>query len=165
MRAALDRAGVALRTGSAAGVETTDGRARTVTLEDGESIEADALVLAAGRFVGGGLAEREGVLREPLLDLPLFDLAGRRVDGLPPRQILRRDYEGEQPLFATGVRVDDQLRPLGADGAPRLSNLFAAGELLGGFDPARDRTGAGVALVSGRRAGIAAAAAAGADRC
>jgi glycerol-3-phosphate dehydrogenase subunit B len=113
-----------------------------------------ALVLATGRFVGGGIVERGGQLVEPLLGLPLHDLAGRRVDGLAARQLVRRDYEGEQPLFGTGVRTDMRLRPLGAEGLPRFANCFAAGDLLGSFDPARDRTGLGVALLSGRRAGI-----------
>jgi glycerol-3-phosphate dehydrogenase subunit B len=71
---------------------------------------------------------------------------------------VRRDYEGEQPLFAAGVRIDTRLRPLDGSDAPRFANLFAAGDLLGSFDPARDRTGLGVALISGRRAGEEAAA-------
>jgi glycerol-3-phosphate dehydrogenase subunit B len=120
-------------------------------------LACDALVLATGRFVGGGIVECGGQLVEPLLGLPLHDLAGRRVDGLAARQLVRRDYEGEQPLFGTGVRTDMRLRPLGPDGLPRLENCFAAGDLLGSFDPARDRTGLGVALLSGRRAGIEAA--------
>ena len=121
------------------------------------TLACDALVLATGRFVGGGIVERGGQLVEPLLGLPLHDLSGRRVDGLAARQLVRRDYEGEQPLFGTGVRTDMRLRPLGPDGLPRLANCFAAGDLLGCFDPARDRTGLGVALLSGRRAGIEAA--------
>ena len=121
------------------------------------TLSCDALVLATGRFVGGGIVERGGQLVEPLLGLPLHDLSGRRVDGLAARQLVRRDYEGEQPLFGTGVRTDMRLRPLGPDGLPRLANCFAAGDLLGCFDPARDRTGLGVALLSGRRAGIEAA--------
>lgn len=125
-----------------------DGQAAIVTLP------CDALVLATGRFVGGGIVERNGQLAEPLLGLPLQDLAGRRVDGMAARQLVRRDYEGEQPLFGAGVRTDARLRPLGPDGSPRLANCFAAGDLLGSFDPARDRTGLGVALLSGRRAGV-----------
>ena len=121
---------------------------------DAATLACDALVLATGRFIGGGIVEREGRLAEPLLGLPLHDLGGRRVDGFAARQLVRRDYEGEQPLFGTGVRTDMRLRPLGPDGLPRFANCFAAGDLLGSFDPARDRTGLGVALLSGRRAGI-----------
>ena len=157
---ALVRGGVVLRTGTARSVEHADGRARSVRVEtNGEDrvLALDALVVATGRYVGGGIGERDGALREALLGLPLFDLGGRRIDGVPPRRWIRRDYEGEQPLFAAGVRCDARLRPTGADGTPRLENLFAAGELLGGFDPARERTGLGVALLTGRRAGAEAA--------
>jgi glycerol-3-phosphate dehydrogenase subunit B len=151
------RAGVEEFAGRVASIEEEAGRAVAVRVAGGERLALDALVLATGRFVGGGLLERDGRLAEALLELPLYDLAGRRVDGVRPRRLVRRDYEAEQPLFAAGVRTDAQLRPLAASGVPRLANAFAAGDLLGGFDPARDRTGLGVALLSGRRAGIEAA--------
>ncbi len=176
--AALSRAGVERIAGRVERVEIAGVRVRGVQLaapgppshhagraapgppsrqDDTAMLPCDALVLATGRFVGGGIALRGGQLVEPLLGLPLHDLAGRRVDGLAASQLVRRDYEGEQPLFGTGVRTDMRLRPLGPDGLPRFANCFAAGDLLGSFDPARDRTGLGVALLSGRRAGIEAA--------
>jgi glycerol-3-phosphate dehydrogenase subunit B len=155
--AALARAGVERIAGRVQRVEVEGARARGLGMESGATLPCDALVLATGRFVGGGIVERGGQLVEPLLGLPLHDLAGRRVDGLAASQLVRRDYEGEQPLFGTGVRTDMRLRPLGPDGLPRFANCFAAGDLLGSFDPARDRTGLGVALLSGRRAGIEAA--------
>lgn len=152
LAAALARAGVALVAGRVTRIEGDGARVRRVGCDGGETLACDALVLATGRFVGGGIVDRRGELVEPLLGLPLYDVAGRRVDGLAPHRLVRRDYEGEQPLFATGVRADTRLRPLGEDGLPRFANLFAAGDLLGAFDPARDRTGLGVALLSGRRA-------------
>lgn len=159
LQRALAQAGVGVRAARAVGVEWQGPRAGALRVAAGEGeerIALDRLVLAAGRFVGGGIAERDGALCEPLLGLPLFDLGGRRVDGVSPRRLVGRDYEGEQPLFAAGVRTDERLRPLSAEGAP-LANVFAAGDLLGGFDPARERTGLGVALLSGRRAGREAA--------
>jgi glycerol-3-phosphate dehydrogenase subunit B len=155
--AALARAGVERIAERAQRVEVEGVRVRGVQMQGTATLPCDALVLATGRFVGGGIVERGGQLVEPLLRLPLHDLAGRRVDGLAANQLVRRDYEGEQPLFGTGVRTDMRLRPLGPDGLPRFANCFAAGDLLGCFDPARDRTGLGVALLSGRRAGIEAA--------
>jgi len=156
LRAALLRGGVECIAARVEGVEADGARVHGVALA-GATLGCDALVLATGRFVGGGIAERGGQLVEPLLGLPLYDLGGRRVDGLAALQLVRRDYEGEQPLFGTGVRTDTRLRPLGADGLPRFANCFAAGDLLGSFDPARDRSGLGVALLSGRRAGSEAA--------
>lgn len=158
LQAALTRAGAELRSGTADRVAIEGVRARRVGLEGvAETLACDALVLASGRFVGGGIVDRGGVLVEPLFGLPLYDLAGRRVDGLAPHRLVRRDYEGEQPLYASGIRYDARLRPLDASGSARCANLFAAGDLLGAFDPARDRTGLGVALLSGRRAGEEAA--------
>jgi len=152
--AAQRRGRVARIAGRVQRIEIEAARVRAVEMDGAVTLACDALVLATGRFVGGGIVERGGQLVEPLLGLPLHDLAGRRVDGLSARQLVRDDYEGEQPLFGSGVRTDMRLRPLGSDGLPRFTNCFAAGDLLGSFDPARDRTGLGVALLSGRRAGI-----------
>ncbi len=155
--AALARAGVERIAERVQRVEVEGVRVCAVQMQGAATLPCDALVLATGRFVGGGIAERGGQLVEPLLGLPLHDLAGRRIDGLAASQLVRPDYDGEQPLFGAGVRTDMRLRPLGANGLPRFANCFAAGDLLGSFDPARDRTGLGVALLSGRRAGIEAA--------
>jgi glycerol-3-phosphate dehydrogenase subunit B len=114
-------------------------------------------VLATGRFVGGGLEAGPEAVREALLGLPLYDGDGRRVDGVPAWRSARKGYGNEQPLYAAGVRTDRRLRPLGSHGRPQHARLFAAGDLLGGFDPSRERTGLGVALLSGIQAGRAAA--------
>lgn len=133
------------------------GDALELTLaEAGERLVADAVVLATGRFVGGGLVAGSETVSETLLGLPLYDADGRRIDGIPARRSARKGYGNEQPLFSAGVRTDRRLRPLAASGRPRHARLFAAGDLLGGFDPARERTGLGVAFVSGLRAARAA---------
>ncbi|HEU4429402.1 MAG TPA: hypothetical protein VFT98_11655, partial [Myxococcota bacterium] len=62
---------------------------------------------------------------------------------------VRKGYATWQPLYTAGVRVDDQLRPLTPRGEPAAARVFCAGELIGGFDPARERTGMGVALLTG----------------
>ena len=116
-------------------------------------IEAEGVVLATGRFTGGGIVEREGVVREALLGLPLFDDGGRRIDGDAARRHVRPGYDTAQPLFTAGLRSDEHLRPLDPRGRPALLNLVAAGEILGGFEPALIRTGLGLALLSGIRAG------------
>jgi glycerol-3-phosphate dehydrogenase subunit B len=155
--AALGRAGVSLVEGHALGLDLEAERAAAVEVEraDGgrERLVARAVVLATGRFCGGGLVESGDRVRESLLDLPVYDDRGRRLDGEPARRSLRRRYADPQPLFSGGIRVDGRLRPVGADGRPARANVLAAGELVGGFDPAICRTGLGFALLSGRRAG------------
>jgi glycerol-3-phosphate dehydrogenase subunit B len=54
------------------------------------------------------------------------------------------------------VRVDRQLRPLSASGAPLHPRLFAAGAVVGGHEPAADGTRLGVAILTGYLAGAAA---------
>ncbi len=158
--AALRAAGVRLVTGEARGVVGEGSRISGVDVRAAEGdaspelsrLPADAVVLATGRFSGGGLAERGDRLVEPLVDLPLYDDRGRRVDGVPARRHLRRRYSDPQPLFSAGIRTDGRLRPLDAGGRAARANLVAAGEVIGGFDPALQRTGLGFALLSGLRA-------------
>jgi glycerol-3-phosphate dehydrogenase subunit B len=152
-----------------AGAERVDGRVHSVVAVERDRLElqrvdgkplrlaVDAVVLATGRFVGGGLEAGPDAVREPLVSLPLYDGDGRRIDGIPAHRSARKGYGNEQPLFSAGVRTDRRLRPLGGQGHPHHPRLFAAGDLLGGFDPGRERTGLGVALLSGIHAGRAAA--------
>jgi len=156
--AAVLRNGIERVTGRVHGVAATDRERLSLALDGaGGPVVADAVVLATGRFVGGGLEAGPDAVREPLLGLPLYDGDGRRIDGIPAYRSARKGYGNEQPLFSAGVRTDRRLRPLGAQGRPQHPRLFVAGDLLGGFDPARERTGLGVALLSGLHAGRAAA--------
>lgn len=160
LSAALLREGVVVRRARVRTLERTGRRVNALRLEPGEGssdtqerVEAEVVLLASGRFLGGGLAEREGSgVHETLLDLPLYDEAGVRVDGSAASRLVRASPELPQRLFSTGVRTDARLRPLGVDGEPLFENLFAAGDLIGGFDPSTQRTGLGVALLTGLRA-------------
>jgi len=113
-----------------------------------EQLPVRVAVLATGRFTGGGITASGGDVREPLLGLPLHDADGRRIDGIPPHRSVRKGYASWQPLYSAGVRVDAQLRPLEPGGEPAAERVFCAGELIGGFDPARERSGLGVALLT-----------------
>ena len=121
-----------------------DGVTLTVRgpMEDLE-VHADAVVLATGRFLSGGLgSDRNGVF-EQLIGLPLKQPETRkdwfRTDYLDP--------EGHA-LNRAGVPVDATFRPVGADGSPVDPRLFAAGSILAGQDWVRSRSGAGLAIAS-----------------
>ena len=154
LAAALDAAGVRRYAGRATNLAVREGRigALGYTNEQGDAVEidADAVVLATGRFLAGGLREEGGVVAESILGLPLYDGKGARVDGRPAQASVRRRYLDAHPLFGAGVATDARLRPVNAPGGPPVApNVFAAGDLLTGFDAARDRTGLGVALMTG----------------
>lgn len=135
---------------------TLDASGATLHLHgpmDDLEVHAEAVVLATGRFLSGGLtAERTG-LRESLLGLPIAQPETRegwfRPDYLDPRG---------HPLNQLGVSVDNNWHPTDAAGAPVNARLFAAGSILAGQDWARSRSGAGLAIATAHAAVASAAA-------
>jgi len=121
-------------------------------------VQTRAVVLASGRFLSGGFTD-EGHARDTVFGLPVC------TDGVPLDDRFVGDLLGarptaEHPLLRAGLVVDALLRPQTRDGAIAASNLFAAGSVLEGYDPARDGSGLGVALLTGLLAGEHAARAA-----
>jgi len=97
----------------------------------------------------GVRSERERVF-EPIFDCHVPHAADRYdwfVD----------DVFGDQPYARFGLPVDRDLRPLDASDEPEFSNLRAAGAVLGGYDFAAEKSGAGVSLATGYVAGRRAA--------
>jgi len=117
---------------------------------DGEAegqgpVRARALILATGRFMGGGLVAERGRIREPLLGLPV----------LQPES--RNEWHSEDffdpsghPIERAGVQVDASFRPCDHLARPLHPRLFAIGTILAGNDWARMKCGASVALGSAR---------------
>ncbi|ELY40029.1 glycerol-3-phosphate dehydrogenase subunit GlpB [Natronorubrum tibetense] len=107
---------------------------------------ADQYVLATGGLVGKGVrSERERVF-EPLFDCHVPH-AEDRYDWFVD------DVFGEQPYARFGLPADRELRPLDGNEDPEFSNLRAAGAVLGGYDFAAEKSGAGVSLATGYVAG------------
>lgn len=107
------------------------------------SYPARAVVFAPGGFESGAVAiDSHGAVRERALDLPPV--------GVPPDGVPQFDpnYWADHPVMRAGVAVDAQMRPLGRDGTPVARNLFAAGGILAGATPWREKSGEGIALAS-----------------
>jgi glycerol-3-phosphate dehydrogenase subunit B len=149
------RAGVEIVTGTVARVRCGERRVSAVESADGDTLSCEVLVLATGKFLGGGLTgERRP--REPLLGLPLF-AGGRAVEAQSPRDLVERTRFVAQPFLAAGVRTDAEGRPVDGFGAPVLDNLLACGALLAGLDTTLRGGGLGVAVWTAARAGRTAA--------
>ena len=116
-----------------------EGAAREIT------VECEDLVLATGGVAGHGIeARRDGSMVEVVAGLP--------VAGFPDRSgFVAERFLGEHPVAAAGVRVDDQLRPVNASGAPIYTNLRCVGGLLSDHDPTSEGSREGVALASASR--------------
>jgi glycerol-3-phosphate dehydrogenase subunit B len=105
------------------------------------------LVLATGGIAGGGLlGKADGTLVEPLLGLP--------VEAPAIGEWLAQDpFEpAGHPLEAAGIRTDEGLHPVDADGRVVFDNVAVVGSMLAGQRYLVERCGDGVAVASGRRA-------------
>lgn len=145
-RARLDALGVRWQLGFPATGAERDGDRVTAILTEGAArplrIRCDEVVLATGGVAGRGVvAARDGRLSEPVLGLP--------VEGFPSRlDYLAASPLDPHPLARAGIRVDGHLRPLGADGAPLLTNVRVIGDQLAAHDPTADGSREGVALAT-----------------
>lgn len=126
-----------------------DGPRWSVALE-GESLTVDAVILATGGWMGGGLPTRSP-MREPLTGLDLWldgaGLAHPQTTWIPDE--LREQPWDDHPLFRIGLAIDEHLRPLGRRGEAAYDKLFACGRVLAGYNRVWDGTTLGVDLVTG----------------
>lgn len=153
-----ERAGVVVRHGEVQQVRRDKNRAASVQLQvQGELLHLAprAIVLCSGRYFAGGLKVRQGA-RESILGLPVV------VDGQPLGSRFVGDFLGatpddDHPLFRAGIAYNQSLQPLTEWGELFAENVFAAGSVLEGYDPARDGSGLGVCALTGLLAGESAA--------
>jgi glycerol-3-phosphate dehydrogenase subunit B len=107
------------------------------------TIHANAVILATGRFMGGGLAADRHRVREPLFDLPVHQPGERdewhRTEFLDPRG---------HPVNRAGIEVDASFRPLAGLGRAAFPQLFAAGSILAHQDWMRMKCGSGLAMAT-----------------
>jgi glycerol-3-phosphate dehydrogenase subunit B len=146
---ALDDAGVSITTGNPIVDYDGDGTVETVYMDRNGSrvpYAAAEFVLATGGLVGKGIdSDREGV------EEPIFDC---HVPHPSDRYEWFEDGAFDDHAFARfGVDPDTEMRPRDADGDVQFDNLRAAGSVLGGSDFAAEKSGSGVSLATGYRAG------------
>ena len=146
LRRALRAAGGRLILGSSALSATRDGNAvSTVTISQATrplTVSAGYVVLASGGFATGGIVrDPDGHLREPVFGIPV------RGPGAE-EEAFGHEYLAEHPLDRAGVATDPAGRPLDASGAPFGENLYAAGAVLAGALPWREKSGEGLSLAS-----------------
>ena len=153
------RAGAVLVDAVVSGAHVVDHRVAAIVVDSPagpRTFAPRAVVLATGRYLAGGLV-RDQATREPIFGLPVF-AEGRPFADHFIGAFLDDHPGGEHLAFRAGVATDELLRPLDARRQVVAKNLFAAGSILQGYDPARDGTGLGVAALTGLLAGEQAAA-------
>lgn len=103
--------------------------------------EADRFIIATGGFLGGGLTATPQGCGESIFGFPVT------VPG--PYAANSGGLLGPHGIFRAGLAVDHLLRPLGTDGTIVYDNVHAAGSILAGYDYSVEKSGNGVAAVTG----------------
>lgn len=110
------------------------------------TIQADAVILASGGFLHGGLvAFNDGRVHESVFDLPVSADSDRE-------NWTSKSFLSTQPYSGFGILVDDYMRPRGADGNPIFENLFACGGIIAGSDREIEGSRQGIDLATAYRA-------------
>lgn len=116
--------------------------------------QAKSYVIATGGIIGGGIILGEGTAKEAIFGLALP--VPPNVDDWSEPEIF-----GSHFITGMGVPVNSEMRPLIPIDGKNLENVFFAGRTIGGYDYASEKSGHGVALATGWKAGEMAAATAG----
>ncbi|THB79499.1 MAG: anaerobic glycerol-3-phosphate dehydrogenase subunit B [Desulfobacteraceae bacterium] len=111
------------------------------------TVKAKYLLIATGRFMGRGLVVEDGIIREQLMGLPVYQPRNRS-------QWFHRDFFHAQghPINRAGVETDACFRPLDIRGKVFHPRLFTAGSLIAHQDWKREKSGAGVSIASAIKA-------------
>lgn len=128
------------------GVRTDDRRCTGITIGTPhwrERLGAEGIILATGRFLGGGLSADRNSIRETVFGLPVVQPSNR--DSWHREQFL--DHRGH-PVNEAGLEIDHRFRPLGDNGTFAFENLFAAGSVLAHQNWVRTKSGAGLAIAT-----------------
>ena len=107
------------------------------------TILTKGIILATGRFIGGGLSADRKHIRETIFDLPLHQ-PETRAQWHGEDFLDRRGHQINQ----AGLEIDDQFRPLGNNGKPAFNTLFATGSILAHQDWKRMKCGSGLAIAT-----------------
>jgi glycerol-3-phosphate dehydrogenase subunit B len=112
---------------------------------------ADKFILATGGFYSGGIAMRDfGQPKETIFNLPIE--YEHEAEKWSNKELFSAEPQG---YAKTGVRTDNDLRPVDENGKCLLENVFVVGRDLGGYDFCHEQCGNGVALVTAYKAAMA----------
>lgn len=123
------------------GADIRDGKVtcvKTANLGD-VTLTAENYVLASGSYFGHGLVSGIDKVTEPVFDADVICSAERD-------SWYDKDFFSRQNFMGFGVASDSRFHVL-KNGAA-IGNLYAAGSVLGGFNPLYEGCGAGVAIMT-----------------
>ncbi len=102
-------------------------------------LEADNFVICTGSFFGHGLIASIDRIFEPIFGLDL-NISGGRTEWYDT------NFYAPQPYMGYGVVTDGEFRP--SLNGETITNLYATGALLAGFNALKEGSGAGITLAT-----------------
>ena len=119
---------------------------RTIATGGENRWEAESFIIATGGLLGGGIGTAPGKAWESIFKLDL-DMPENTEEWSSP------SIFGDSLFARMGVKVNEELKPVDAEGNVILNNVRFAGRIVGGYDFAAEKSGHGVALATGWYAG------------
>ena len=140
-RAFEAKGGTFLMGDEAVASEIKDGKVTSIKTTNLGDIEltADNYVLASGSYFGHGIIAEIDKVTEPVFgaDVIFDNDRGNWYD---------KNFFGKQNFIGFGVATDDKFNVI--KNGESIRNLYAAGSVLGGFNPLHEGCGAGVAIMT-----------------
>jgi glycerol-3-phosphate dehydrogenase subunit B len=108
-----------------------------------KTIIAKNLIIATGRFFGGGLQAEKRKVFEPLLDVYIEQPKSGK-------ELFESDFFAKSGhlINRCGIKTDRYFRPLNSINQVFDENLFSAGSILSDQDWKREKSGSGIGIVS-----------------
>jgi len=106
-------------------------------------VQSKGVILASGRFIGGGLHADRKHIQETIFNLPVHQPKHRTE--WHSKNFL--DPKGHS-INRAGLEIDDAFRPLDGNDRPAFETLFAAGSILAHQDWKRMKCGSGLGIAT-----------------
>lgn len=103
---------------------------------------ADRLILATGRFMGGGLKADREKISESVFNLPVSQPGSQE-------EWFGKSFFDEHPIHRMGILTDSSLRPIDETGEPILENVRVAGTILSGHHCLDEKSREGIEIATG----------------
>jgi len=107
-----------------------------------QSYSADRVILATGRFIGGGLKADEEKIYEPLFNLPVVQPKSRA-------DWFSNSFLSNHPVHQSGILVDSSFRAIDQQGKQLLDNVWIAGSILTGHNCIQEKSREGIGISTG----------------
>lgn len=111
--------------------------------------KGERMLLATGRFIGGGLKADGLRIEEPLLGLPVTQPSSR--EGWFAETFFA---PSGHPIHRAGIEADRMFRPLDEKGRPVFENVWAAGTILAHQDSLLEKSKEGIEIATGYTAAL-----------